>query len=80
MNTFNTITIGRTDYTVEQASTDPDVYFLTGPRGGVLTAVPYSNNPDLYHAFRTGGSYADLKVNGQTARINKADLAAAVTA
>jgi hypothetical protein len=71
------ITIGRTDYIVEKATADSDTYYLNGPRGGTLIAVPFSNDPDLYHAFRFGGTHADLKVNGQLAKIARADLEAA---
>lgn len=71
---MNTIDIGKTTYLVERATADSDTYYLTGPRGGTLIAVPFSNDPDTYHAFRFGGTHADLKVNGQLAKIARTDL------
>jgi hypothetical protein len=75
---LTTIVIGRTTYDVDQSTTAADTYFLTGPRGATLMAIPFSNNPDLYHAFRLTGSHADLKVSGQLAKFPKTDLDAAV--
>lgn len=71
---MNTIQIGKTTYTVEQATADSDTYYLTGPRGATLIAVPFINDADTYHAFRFGGTHADLKVNGQLAKITRAAL------
>jgi hypothetical protein len=72
-----TLAIGPTTYLVEQAGTDADTYFLTGPRGGTLIAVPFINDPDTYHAFRAHGTHADLKINGQLAKISRTELEAA---
>lgn len=59
------ITIGKTTYTVEKATEADDTFYLTGPRGALSIAVPFSNNADKYHAFRFSGSHSDLKENGQ---------------
>lgn len=69
---MNTITIGKTEYTVE--ALEGDMFCLTGPRGGQLVAAPFIDNSEVFHAWRVGGTHADLKVNGHLARISRSDL------
>jgi hypothetical protein len=67
-----TVTAGKTTYTVEPL--EGDAFLLTGPRGAQLVAGAFINNQDLFHAWRVGGTHADLKVNGQLAKFTRAEL------
>lgn len=74
METLTTITVGKTTYTVEPL--EGDMFLLTGPRGAQLVAAPYIDNSEVFHAWRVGGTHADLKdpATGRTARLARTDL------
>lgn len=72
---MTTITVGKTTYTVE--ALEGDMFLLTGPRGAQLVAAAYIDNNDVFHAWRVGGTHADLKdpATGRTARLQRSELA-----
>ena len=76
METLTTITVGKTTYTVEPME-DADMFLLTGPRGGQLVAAAYIDNENVFHAWRVGGTHADLidPATGRTARLQRSELA-----
>lgn len=75
METLTTITVGKTTYTVEPL--EGKMFLLTGPRGAQLVAAAYIDNSEIYHAWRVGGTHADLKdpATGRTARLQRSELA-----